>query len=68
MMQSPAKYVNSSCEFNTTVKNFCDVAIKDIKKGDEITSDYFASEYLKEKCNCGSGKCKQNKKGNLEYF
>jgi len=57
MMQSPAKYVNSSCQSNTTVKNFCDIAIKNIKKGDEITSNYFGSEYLKEKCNCGSEGC-----------
>jgi len=32
IMQSPAKYANSSCEPNTIVKKFCDIAIKNIKK------------------------------------
>jgi len=52
---------NLSCEPNTTAKNFCDIAIKDIKAGDEITADY--TEELPPntsmKCNCGSKKCKK---------
>jgi len=32
IMQSPEKYVNHSCEPNTTAKDFCDIAIRDIKK------------------------------------
>ena len=35
--QSPTKFVNHSCNPNTSVKKFCDVAIRDIKKGEEIT-------------------------------
>jgi SET domain-containing protein len=61
LMQSPEKYVNHSCEPNTNVDklHFCDVAIKDIKKGEEITSDYWEDPYHpKMKCNCGSKKCR----------
>lgn len=61
VMQEPEKYVNHSCSPNTTTKNFCDVAIKDIKKGEEITQDY-KETMLPEtktdfKCNCE--KCKK---------
>lgn len=60
LMQPPARYVNHSCEANTTIKNDCDVAKRDIKKGEEITGDY--SEDLapdfEMKCNCGSKKCR----------
>ena len=33
----PARHVNHSCEANTFVKDFCDIAKRDIKKGEEIT-------------------------------
>ena len=60
IMQEPERYVNHSCEPNTTAKNFCDVAITDIKAGEEITADY--TEELPPntsmKCHCGSKKCK----------
>lgn len=37
----PARYVNHSSNPNTTqdLKNRCDIAIRDIKKGEEITTD-----------------------------
>ncbi len=61
VMQEPEKYVNHSCEPNTTAKNFCDVAIKDIRKGEEITTNY--TEELPPdtsmKCNCGSKNCRK---------
>jgi SET domain-containing protein len=38
--QVPAKYVNHSCDANTSVKDYCDVAIRDIRKGEEITANY----------------------------
>ena len=61
IMQEPEKYVNHSCEPNTTAKNFCDVTIRDIKKGEEITADYTEelppNTYME--CNCGSKKCKK---------
>jgi len=61
IMQEPEKYVNHSCEPNTTANDFCDVAIRDIKEGEEITADYTEelppNTYMK--CNCGSNKCKK---------
>ena len=54
----PAKYMNHSCEPNTSVNNNCDVAIKDIKGGEEITTDYLKEvPELNVKCNCGSKNC-----------
>jgi len=50
LFQIPERYVNHSCDANTRqilnqeVK--CDVAIKDIKKGEEITSDYSKEDFL----------------------
>lgn len=60
-MESPEKYVNHSCKPNTTAKDFCDIAIKDIKKGEEITGNYEESSpsKIEMKCNCGSKKCKK---------
>ncbi len=39
-MQSPEKFVNHSCEANTQVRNHGDIAIRNINKGEGITSDY----------------------------
>jgi SET domain-containing protein len=58
MMQPPERYVNHSCNPNTKVKDFCDVASRSIKKGEEITSDYSADSLEGFKCNCGSENCK----------
>ena len=57
----PAKYVNHSCEPNTFVKGFCDIAKRGIKKGEEITSDYSTvpEPEMNMKCNCGSKKCRK---------
>ncbi len=57
--QSPAKFVNHSCNSNTKVKNFCDVAIRNIKNGEEITGNYIKDTPEKEKwaCKCGSKDC-----------
>ena len=61
LMQSPAKYVNHSCNPNTYSKNFCDIAKRGIKKGEEITGDY--SEDLapgvEMNCKCGSKNCRK---------
>ncbi len=40
LMSSPEKYVNHSIKPNTKVKGYGDVAIRIVKKGEEITSDY----------------------------
>jgi SET domain-containing protein len=55
LMQSPEKYVNRSCEANTIPKNLCDVAVRSIKKGEEITSNYNNVSF---KCKCGAKNCK----------
>ncbi len=59
IMQEPEKYMNHSCEANTIVTNFCDIATRNIKKGEEITTDYFNDPSERDMhCNCGSKKCK----------
>jgi SET domain-containing protein len=61
LQQPPVRYVNHSCNPNTKVVNdSSDVAIRDIKKGEEITSDYsiFFIPGRAMKCNCGSKNCK----------
>jgi hypothetical protein len=58
-MQEPERYVNHSCDSNTTAKHFSDIAKRNIKMGEEITSDY-NEELLtqkKFKCTCGSSNC-----------
>ncbi len=62
VMQSPEKYINHSCEANTTAENFCDVAIRDIRKWEEITRNYIeveANTTGKMKCTCKSKQCKK---------
>jgi len=61
LMGLPERYVNHSCEANTTPKNYCDVTIRDIKKGEEITSDYSkqCDPDFKMRCDCGSKKCRK---------
>ncbi|MFH1325145.1 MAG: SET domain-containing protein-lysine N-methyltransferase [archaeon] len=61
--QTEERYVNHSCNPNTIAKNNSDVAIKDIKKGKEITGDYIKEKVpehnLNFKCNCKSKNCKK---------
>lgn len=59
IMQSPEKYVNHSCDANTTAKQFCDIAKRDITKGEEITGNYKEElpPNVHMKCNCGSKNC-----------
>lgn len=58
--KSPGKYVNHSCDSNTKSLNGCDVAVKNIKKGEEITADYVREKVpgLNMECKCGSEKCR----------
>lgn len=56
---SPAIYVNHSCNPNTNPSDNSDIAIKNIKKGEEITSDYsIDSPSINMKCNCKSKNCR----------
>lgn len=64
-----ARYINHSCKGNAEseiIKNkIYIIAIKDIKKGEEITYDYgevFFREYIGENCKCGNAKHKYNSK------
>lgn len=58
-----ARLLNRSCEPNCGVKNFFDVvAMRDIKKGEEITWDYEMTEdhpYWRMKCTCGTKSCRK---------
>lgn len=59
LMQSPEKYVNYSCNSNTNIIDYCDVAIKNIRKWEEITSNYLGVWTLSQtKCNCWASICK----------
>jgi len=58
LMQAPEKFVNHSCESNTRVKNQHDIAVRNIKKGEEITSNYGKDSIVSFKCRCGSKKCR----------
>lgn len=64
IMQSPEIYVNHSCDPNTYVNNFYDIARRNIRKGEEITTDYSKTMTPEEfitysgiKCRCGSRSC-----------
>ncbi|MFA5076220.1 MAG: SET domain-containing protein-lysine N-methyltransferase [Patescibacteria group bacterium] len=60
ILRSPERFINHSCDPNTHVKNFCDVAVKKIRKGEEITGNYFQeySTIKGMKCKCGSKNCR----------
>lgn len=59
LMQPPERFVNHSCDPNTFPKDFCDIAKRDIKKGEEITTNYLdVCNEINMKCNCGSKNCK----------
>jgi SET domain-containing protein len=57
LMQHPERYVNHSCNANTIPKKLSDVAIRDIKRGEEITSDYGKDSSVSFVCKCGSSNC-----------
>ncbi len=62
LFPSPERFVNHSCNPNTNpdLVNKYDIAIRDIKKGEEITTDYRKDNVpgLDMKCNCRSKNCK----------
>ncbi|MBF0502531.1 MAG: SET domain-containing protein [Candidatus Riflebacteria bacterium] len=58
-MQMPFRYVNHSCVHNTEVREFCDIAIRYIEIGEEITSNYESDGAGQTfMCGCGSAKCR----------
>ena len=59
VVQSPECHVNHSCAHNTEVKDFTDVAVRDIAEGEEITSNYETDGAgLSFACHCGAGICR----------
>ena len=54
LMQPPEKYVNHSCDANTVAKNKSDIATRNIRKGEEVTSSYANFSF---ECKCGSKNC-----------
>lgn len=60
IVQEPECFMNHSCEPNTYVDFARDIALRDIKKGEEITSDYSSDSVgeLSFTCNCASKNCK----------
>ncbi len=72
LMQSPERYINHCCDPNTYIKTVRGVrivwAMRDIKKGDEITYDYAVNGYYDTatKCRCGSKKCRKTL--NFNFF
>ena len=59
VMQEPEKFVNHSCDNNTEVMNECDVALRDIKAGEEITANYNNDGMSDFECKCGADKCRK---------
>jgi SET domain-containing protein len=59
IVQPPERYVNHSCDNNTAVCDYCDVAVRPIGAGEEITSDYSSdgsgSNFT---CSCGAPNCR----------
>lgn len=60
LFKSPERYVNHSCDPNTRTSKNADIAIKNIKKVEEITTDYgttaIGSNFT---CRCNTSKCKK---------
>lgn len=60
VIQPPERFVNHSCNSNTVARHFCDVAIRDIVAGEEITSDYSIDGGGQSfPCSCGATNCKK---------
>ncbi len=60
IVQAPERYVNHSCDNNTEVRAFMDVAIRAIAAGEEITSDYETDGAgLSFTCTCGALHCRR---------
>jgi SET domain-containing protein len=59
MMLPPARFVNHSCEPNAITKGASLFALKRIRKGEEITTDYRLNGLFSNRwrCYCGSRNC-----------
>jgi len=65
LMQAPERYINHSCNPNSYVKTVDAIrtlfAMRDIKRGEEITYDYAINGYYKSAmpCKCGAKNCRK---------
>ena len=59
LFAEPANCVNHSCNPNTEARDNANIAIRDIREGEEITTDYELEGALnKFSCNCASENCR----------
>lgn len=60
IIEPPGCYINHSCEPNVEERDRIGYALRDIKKGEEITIDYDKIAYLEKpfECRCGSKNCR----------
>ena len=58
IMQEPERFVNHSCDNNTSAVDGCDVALRDIKTGEEITANYNNDGMVEFNCDCGADHCR----------
>lgn len=65
IIESPGCYINHSCEPNIEERDRVGYALKDIKKGEELTIDYDKAAYIEKpfKCFCGSKNCRKLVRG-----
>lgn len=65
LVKNSLRFTNHSCEPSCGLKNRIEiVAMKDIKKNNEITIDYDTLDYNWEMiCNCGSQNCRKKIRG-----
>jgi uncharacterized protein len=58
---SVSQFINHSCNANVSNVNGYDTAIRDIKRGEEITCDYHKEDvpFINLNCNCGSNNCRK---------
>ena len=66
LVGDPERFVNHSCDPNTTPGDLCDIARRDIVAGEEITADYalFCNPDGGFECRCG----KENCRGKIKAF
>ena len=58
LLPEPERCVNHSCDSNTRIERFTDVAVRDILPGEEITSDYRSGNVeIDFVCRCGAPNC-----------
>lgn len=68
IIESPGCYINHSCDPNVEEKDRIGYALRNIKRGEEITIDYDKIAYLEQpfECRCGSKNCRGLVRGRQE--